>query len=236
MPYRYDSVTRQVTVEVPAGEEQLVEIRYAEIEPGRFAPLPLPPRPEEIPAAEGLEPEHFAPVPFSASWKPSAVSVGGNRETVLYRADFSGKTPEWKFHSWGKSPSPVSGGLTGENGRPPKALAIRAVDHDYAGRVSPLIPLPAGRRELVLRGTLSLSPDYRNNKPRMFFWSGKSAHFFELPRPRPGTKQRFEIVLPIAKLPAGTGGVHLQLVSSFTGGTEEPAGSVFFHDLSLSCR
>ena len=236
VPYRYDSATRLLTVEVPAGEEPLVEIRYAEIEPGRFAPLPLPPRREEIPAAKGLEPESFVPVPFSASWTPSTASAGGNRETVLYRADFSGKAPGWKFYSWGKRRSPASGGLTGENGRPPRALEIRAVDHDFAGRVSPLIPLPAGRKELVLRGTLSLSSDYRGNKPRMFFWSGKSAHFFDLPRPRPGTKQRFEIVLPVAKLPAETSGILLQLVSSFTAGTEDPAGSVFFHDLSLSCR
>ena len=87
-----------------------------------------------------------------------------------------------------------------------------------------------------LRGTLSLSADYRGNKPRMFFWSGKSAHFFELPRPRPGKKQRFEIVLPVAKLPAETGEILLQLVSSFIDGQDKPAGSVFFHELSLSCR
>lgn len=236
VPYRYDSSTRQLTVELPAGEGQQVEIRYSAIEPGRFAPLPLPPRPEEMPAANGLEPESFVPVPFSAAWKPSPVSAGGARETVLYRADFSGKAPEWKFHSWGRVPSPVSGGFTGETGRPPKALEICAVEHDYAGRVSPRIPLPAGRKELVLRGSLSLSPDYRGNRPRMFFWSGKSAHFFELPRPRPGMKQRFEIVLPVAKLPAVTGEILLQLVSSFTDGQDKPAGSVFFHELSLSCR
>ena len=236
VPYRYDSTTRQLTVELPAGGEHLVEIRYSTIEPGRFAPLPLPPRREGIPTANGLEPESFVPVPFSTAWKPAPVPAGGNRETVLYRADFSGKAPEWKFHSWGRVPSPVSGGFTGENGRPPKALEICAVEHDYAGRVSPRIPLPAGRKELVLRGTLSLSADYRGNKPRMFFWSGKSAHFFELPRPRPGKKQRFEIVLPVAKLPAETGEILLQLVSSFIDGQDKPAGSVFFHELSLSCR
>ena len=236
VPYRYDSATRQLTVELPAGGEHLVEIRYSTIEPGRFAPLPLPPRREGIPTANGLEPESFVPVPFSTAWKPAPVPAGGNRETVLYRADFSGKAPEWKFHSWGRVPSPVSGGFTGENGRPPKALEICAVEHDYAGRVSPRIPLPAGRKELVLRGTLSLSADYRGNKPRMFFWSGKSAHFFELPRPRPGKKQRFEIVLPVAKLPAETGEILLQLVSSFIDGQDKPEGSVFFHELSLSCR
>ena len=236
VPYRYDSTTRQLTVELPAGGEHLVEIRYSTIEPGRFAPLPLPPRREGIPTANGLEPESFVPVPFSTAWKPAPVPAGGNRETVLYRADFSGKAPEWKFHSWGRVPSPMSGGFTGENGRPPKALEICAVEHDYAGRVSPRIPLPAGRKELVLRGTLSLSADYRGNKPRMFFWSGKSAHFFELPRPRPGKKQRFEIVLPVAKLPAETGEILLQLVSSFIDGQDKPAGSVFFHELSLSCR
>lgn len=67
VPYRYDSSTRQLTVELPAGEGQRVEIRYSAIEPGRFAPLPLPPRPEEMPAANGLEPESFVPVPFSAA-------------------------------------------------------------------------------------------------------------------------------------------------------------------------
>lgn len=89
----------------------------------------------------------------------------------------------------------------------------------------------------MLRGEFTLSRDYRGNRPRVFFWSGKSAHFFDLPAAKPGETKRFEIVLPVAELPAGTGGVNLQLISQFDEKqSATPAGSVYFRSVVLTGR
>lgn len=238
--YDYDPAGWALSVALPAQETAEVEIEYAEIAPDRIQLMPLPPAPDRIPAAPGLDPESFTP----AAAKARTPRVP---EKELYRSNFSGPASAaqanaggWSFNSWGDPKNPLSGGLTGdapETGIPARALEIKAVPVNYAGRATGVIKLAPNLRELVLRGEFTLSRDYRGNRPRVFFWSGKSAHFFDLPAAKPGETKRFEIVLPVAELPAGTGGVNLQLISQFDEKqSAPPAGSVYFRSVVLTGR
>ena len=177
--------------------------------------------------------------------KPAAKPVA--KEQQLYQSDFSGEAVpgakmagKWYFNTWAKTPLPASGGLTGDypaEGIPARALEVTAVERDYAGRSSPRIQLPEKFSALVLRGEITYGKNFANNRVVTFFWTGKSAHFFQIPAGKPGSTRTFQFVLPAEKMPQGTTTVNLQVACQFDPKSQaKPAGSVYFRNITLSAR
>ena len=76
-----------------------------------------------------------------------------------------------------------------------------------------------------------------NNRVVTFFWTGKTAHFFQIPAGKPGSTRTFQFVLPAEKMPQGTEAVNLQVACQFDPKSgEKPAGSVYFRNITLSAR
>mgnify|MGYP001133628726 FL=1 len=199
-----------------------------------------------MPAAPGIEPEEFTPAaPAKNIVKPAAKPTA--KEQQLYQSDFSGEAVpgaktagRWYFNTWAKTPLPTSGGLTGDypaEGIPARALEVTAVDRDYAGRGSPRILLPEKFNALVLRGEITYGKNFANNRVVTFVWTGKTAHFFQIPAGKPGSTRTFQFVLPAAKMPQETKAVTLQVACRFDSGSKaKPAGSVYFRNITLSTR
>lgn len=239
--YDYDPAGWALSVALPAQETAEVEIEYAEIAPDRIQLMPLPPAPDRIPAAPGLDPESFTP----AAAKARTPRVP---EKELYRSNFSGPASAaqanaggWSFNSWGDPKNPLSGGLTGdapETGIPARALEIKAVPVNYAGR--------ATRLSSNLRRTCANSCCAANSPSRATIAATGRASSSgaenqptsstsrpQNPEKRSGLKSSW----PVAELPAGTGGVNLQLISQFDEKqSTAPAGSVYFRSVVLTGR
>ena len=251
--WSYQPENRALRVQLPAGNTVAVELEYSEIQPDRLQLMPIPPAPATTPAAPGIEPEKFTPaarVKHTAktarpATKPAAKPVA--KEQQLYQSDFSGEAVpgakmagKWYFNTWAKTPLPASGGLTGDypaEGIPARALEVTAVERNYAGRSSPRIQLPEKFSALVLRGEITYGKNFANNRVVTFFWTGKSAHFFQIPAGKPGSTRTFQFVLPAEKMPQGTTTVNLQVACQLDPKSQaKPAGSVYFRNITLSAR
>ena len=243
--WSYQPENRALRIQLPAGDEVAVEVEYSEIQPDRLQLMPIPPAPTVTPAAPGIEPAEFTPA--APVQRAAAAAARPTQEQQLYRSDFSGEAVRgakmaggWFFNTWAKTPLPTSGGLTGDYpaaGVPARALEVSAVDRDYAGRSSPRIPLPKKFNALVLRGEITYGKNFANNRVVTFFWTGKTAHFFQIPAGKPGSTRTFQFVLPAEKMPQGTENVHLQVACQFSPESgEKPAGSVYFRNITLSAR
>lgn len=244
--WSYQPENRALRVQLPAGNSVAVELEYSEIQPDRLQLMPIPPAPATTPAAPGIEPEEFTPAaPAKNIVKPAAKPTA--KEQQLYQSDFSGEAVpgaktagRWYFNTWAKTPLPTSGGLTGDypaEGIPARALEVTAVERNYAGRSSPRIQLPEKFSALVLRGEITYGKNFANNRVVTFFWTGKSAHFFQIPAGKPGSTRTFQFVLPAEKMPQGTTTVNLQVACQLDPKSQaKPAGSVYFRNITLSAR
>ena len=250
--YSYDPESFVLTVDIPKSASSELELKYAEIDQNHFMPVPLQKAPKSVPALEKAfylkNFERAAPVKENSS--KDQTQTQNKTASPLYTADFSGEPSSnplnaggFFFADWGKVKQQPSGGLTGaypKNGAPPLSLEVKATADNFTGRNSKTIEIPADTSEIIISGKVMRSKDYKGNNPMIFLWvtdkdKKSKPFFFKIPGSQVGEWQNIEFTWKSSEMP-GTANLILNLTSQKDQSGNEPAGSIFYKDISISAR
>ena len=250
--WNYEPDTFKFSVKVPPTAAAELEVVYADIDPSRFMPVPVPPALKSVPVLrDELNSRKFERSPAK---KQETVKTAASikNDTPIFIADFNGEPQKnpllpaggFYFGNWGKVTQQPCGGITGAyppSGVPPLSMEVKAASDNFAGRGSPVIKLPKNCSSLVIIGKVLRSKDYKGNNPMIFLWITDNAKksspvFFDIADAPAGEWQDFEFVQPYSGLIPDAETIVLNLTSRKKNSATEAAGSVYYKDIKMSVR